>query len=165
MLNDESSKLMLLDVIDYRVYFVKKYLEKLPEKVPKTYDVEYFNLEHNVESFLFFANLAIENLSYKINKKLDKIIPRSKYISLTVKAIKNPADKEIEDTREDEEFFDNLTIYQLRKKLDTSNEIHIEIKKIIDKYFSTPEKHDGKIDVTNSPLWILRELRNITTHS
>jgi len=168
MTPEEADKLgrdILLDRVSYKLCLAKLFLSKIDIDVPLDYNKKHFALESNVESFLFYSNLAIENFVYNINIHFSDIIPRSKY-SIHELERSSSLIKNVNMVSGDGRWYDGLSIYSLRKKLDTSITEQKIVQQIIDDYFSTPkEVSSNQFDLTHSPLYVLRELRNFVAHN
>jgi len=161
--NEDASKLML-DQVDFKMCLAKHFLLKIPSQVPLNFDIQHTKLESNVEFFLFFSNSAIENLAFKINLFFEQAVTSSKYVTKTVESTSSPI-KDIVDVNSGGLWFDDITIYKLRKKLDSSIDDQNKVIQIINKYFSNPVDQQSKFDFTNSSLLLLRELRNFIAHN
>jgi len=164
LFSDEDAKKLMLDQVDFKMCLAKHFLLKIPSQVSLNFDIQHTKLESNVESFLFFSNSAIENLAFKINLFFNQPVTSSKYITKTVEST-NSLTKNIVNASENGLWFDNITIYELRKKLSNSSKDQKKIIQIIDRYFSDPIDEVTKFDFTNSSLGILRELRNFIAHN
>jgi len=112
----------------------------------------------------FFSNSAIENLAFKINLFFGQPVTSSKYVTKTVESTSSPI-KNMVGVNSGGLWFDDITIYKLRKKLDSSVEDQNKVIQIINKYFSNPIDQQSKFDFTNSSLLVLRELRNFIAHN
>lgn len=163
-LEDKIASQILLDSVDHKLVLAKHYLEKMHTEVSLNYNWKHFVLEANTETFLFYVNLAIENLAYKINLKYE-LIPEEKFI--TKRIIKdNKTDLwRINDVTQGGKFFSNFDIYSIKNVLNESIKDQNEIKTLIDNNFSYPRKVGLEWDLSRSYLWMLREMRNHITHS
>lgn len=163
-LDDKTSREILLDPVDFKMSIAKNYLNKIPECVPLDFDWNHFILEANCESFLFFANLAIENLAIKISEHFN-LIPKSKYNTRRLVPNLQTTGWKVNDNFLNEQFAENTTIFSVRDSLDLTNSNHKLIYDIIMKYFDRPRQTASDWDFSNSSLWQLRELRNHIAHS
>ncbi|MEX0861596.1 hypothetical protein [Nitrosopumilus sp.] len=161
--NEDARKLML-DQVDFKMCLAKHFLLKIPSQVSLDFDIQHTKLESNVESFLFFSNSTIENLAFKINLFFEQPITSSKYVTKTVESTSSPIKNTVGVNRSGL-WFDDITIYKLRNKLDSSVDEQNKVIQIINKYFSNPVEQTSQFDFTNSSLFLLRELRNFIAHN
>ena len=161
-LNDAIAREILLDPVDFKLVLAKYFLDRIPKKVPLDFDLTHFILEANCESFLFFSNLAIENLASKINQTW-KLISGSKYD--TKRVVEDGSGFWVVNDQYQEQSPDGITIYSILKSLDHSNQQQKQVYDVIMKYFDVPKETKSGWDFSKSTLWQLRELRNHIAHS
>ena len=162
---DDLGKAILTNPTDYKMCLARYHLLKIQDDVPLNFDKNHFVLEYNVESFLFYANLGIENIAFNINSQFNDIVPRAKY-SIQTLEYHTGSIKNITTVSGDGRWYDRLTIYSVRKALDPSIDEQKIVSDIIDNYFSKPEEiNSNQYDFTKSSLWVLRELRNYIAHN
>lgn len=162
-LSDRESNDILLDPLDFKLVLAKYYLEKIDSITHLDYDWNHFVLESTAESFVFYANLAIEILAFQINNEFH-LIPDDKYDTQMIEENSQTHMWQEGERHSGGLFFDRLTIYNIKNALSTSDTRQKNILDIINKYFQRPQKTSTEWDLSNSKLWLLRELRNHIAH-
>ena len=167
VLSDPLANAILLDAVDFKLVMARYYLQKIDSISHLNYDRNHFVLESNTESFLFFANLAIEVITFQITTALSFENPKE----FLVQVIKNNKDnKELNSISEIIEggrpklHDPRMTIYDLRDKLDPTDSKQKALCQIIEKYFQYPKNKGTEWDMACTSLWQLRELRNHIAH-
>lgn len=137
ILSKETSSSILLDPLDFKLVMAKHYLEKIDSSVSLDFDWNHFKLESSSESFLSYADMAIEILANDINKEFQ-------LLSLN----------------------EDISIYKMRKKLLIGSDLRERvILEILNDYFLYPSRSDSEWDLSKSSLWEIRELRNHVAHN
>jgi len=135
-IDDNVSKEIMLDPVDFKLVLAKHYLDQILDNVPLDACWDHFLLESATESFLFYANLAIEILTKEINDEF-QLTPEKKF-----------------------------NIYRIQRLLDPTIPRQNHILQIINSHFQKPSKEfpAAPYDYSRSSLWQLREIRNHVTH-
>ena len=161
-LSDTVSKEILIDTVDFKLVLAKHVLERIPNQISSDFDWNHFVLESNVESFLFYSNLAIESLAMKIDETYNLQV-LSTYNTKIISENQNHLWDQTEINRE--QLREGLTIFKVRNLLNPAIADHARIQDIITRYFGDPQLTSNGWDLSRSSLWQLRKLRNHVAHS